>query len=227
MIVAAHQPQYLPWLGYFDKIARADVFVLIDDVQFKKNEWQNRNRIKTSQGWQWLTVPVRYKYPQLILEVEINNDVKWRRKHRQALVTNYAKARYHQFLEDFLHEVYSFPWTFISELNISLVKTLTKLLGIETSIFVSSELGQFPQDRDERLIAITQYFGADTYLGGNGGRQYMNLEKYQRNGIKVMFQDYKHPVYKQLFGEFEPYMSIIDLILNHGYDSLDTLRGNS
>jgi hypothetical protein len=92
MIVAVHQPQYLPWLGYFDKINRADIFVLLDNVQFKKNEWQNRNRIKTANGRQWLTVPVMYKYPQLINEVEINNKDKWQHRQRQAIISNYKKA---------------------------------------------------------------------------------------------------------------------------------------
>ena len=92
MIVAAHQPQYLPWLGYFDKIDKADVFVLLDTVQFKKNEWQNRNKIKTAQGWQWLTVPVMFKHPQRINEVPINKTVRWQHKQRQAILSNYKKA---------------------------------------------------------------------------------------------------------------------------------------
>ena len=101
MIVAVHQPQYLPWIGYFHKIDQADVFVLLDTVQFKKNEWQNRNRIKTAQGPQWLTVPVGYKYPQLINEVAINNTVRWQHKQRQAILTNYRKAACYEYLEEF------------------------------------------------------------------------------------------------------------------------------
>jgi hypothetical protein len=92
LIVAVHQPQYLPWLGYFDKIRRADIFSYLDCVQYKKNDWQNRNRIKTSQGWQWLTVPVRFQFPEKICEVKINQTVKWHKKHLQALVTNYRRA---------------------------------------------------------------------------------------------------------------------------------------
>jgi hypothetical protein len=96
MIVAAHQPQYLPWLGYFDKISRADMFVLLDNVQFKKNEWQNR--IKTAQGRRWLTVPVEYRHPQSINEAEINNTLKWQHKQRQAIFTNYRKAPHHDYM---------------------------------------------------------------------------------------------------------------------------------
>jgi len=223
MIVAVHQPQYLPWLGYFDKICRADFFVLLDNVQFKKNEWQNRNKIKTAQGWQWLTVPVKYKFPQLINEVTINNTVRWQHKQRQAILSNYKKAPCYHYLDGFFDEIFSHAWQSISQLNIRVVIRLAKILGIDTPIFVASELGDFPNDPDERLIAITAHFKADAYLAGSGGRQYMDLLKFRERGIEVLFQDYKHPVYDQRFGEFVPYMSAIDLILNHGENSLAIL----
>ncbi|MBW2000948.1 MAG: WbqC family protein [Deltaproteobacteria bacterium] len=226
MIVSVHQPQYLPWLGYFDKIDRADIFVLLDNVQFKKNEWQNRNKIKTAQGWQWLTVPVMYKYPQLINEVMINNRVSWQHQQRQAILSNYKKAPYYNQLKEFFEDIFSSSWQFISKLNIEMVKSLVKILGIDTPLYVASELGEFPQDPDERLIAITKHLGADTYLAGAGGRGYMDLDKYNKSGVKVIFQDFKHPVYGQLFGGFEPFMSVIDLIFNHGDKSLMILRGN-
>jgi len=227
MIVAVHQPQYLPWLGYFDKIDKADVFVLLDTVQFKKNEWQNRNKIKTAQGWQWVTVPVLYRYPQLIHEVTINDNVNWQHKHRQAMVSNYKRAPYYEMLEDFLEGIFSHSWQSISQLNGEVVRRLATILGIDTPIYVASDLGEFPQDPDERLIAITKHFGAGTYFAGMGGRGYMNLDIYDKDGIEVIFQDFKHPVYTQLFGDFEPFMSVIDLIFNHGDNSLTILRGET
>ena len=227
MIVAVHQPQYLPWLGYFDKIDRADIFVLLDNVQFKKNEWQNRNKIKTAQGWQWLTVPVMYKYPQLITEVMINNRVTWQRKQRQAILSNYKKALHYERLEEFFEYIFSSSWQFISQLNMEAVKRLVKILGIDTPLYIASGLGEFPQDPDERLIAITKYFDSDTYLAGTGGREYMDLDKYSKSGIEVIFQDFKHPVYSQIFGDFEPFMSVIDLIFNHGDKSLMIIRGDT
>ena len=224
MLVAVHQPQYLPWFGYFDKIRRADFFVLLDNVQFKKNEWQNRNRIKTAHGWQWLTVPVKYKFPQLINEVTINNSVKWQHKQRHAILTNYKKAPCYHYLDEFFDDIFSRAWQSISQLNINVVTRLAKILGIDTPIFVASELGDFPNDPDERLIAITEYFKGDAYLAGSGGRQYMDLAKFREKGMEVLFQDYKHPVYDQRFGEFVTYMSVIDLILNHGENSFSILR---
>ena len=227
MIVSIHQPQYIPWPGYFDKIDRADIFVFLDNVQYKKNEWQNRNRIKTVQGPQWLTVPVQYRYPQTMNEVNINNREQWQHKQRQTLRTNYRKAPFWQYLEQLTEELLSRPWQTISELNIACVKKIVELLGITTPLYTASELGVFPDDPDERLVAITQYFKADTYLAGSGGHHYMNQNVYDKAGIKVVFQDYQFPVYTQLFGKFEPFMSIIDLIYNNGPNSLFILRGKS
>lgn len=223
MIVSVHQPQYLPWLGYFDKIDKADIFVLLDNVQFKKNEWQNRNKIKTANGWQWLTVPVMYKYPQLINEVEINNKDKWRHRQRQTIISNYKKAPFWSLLEEFFEEIFSSEWQYVSQLNIHVVKRLAALLGIATPIHVASELGEFPEDPDDRLIALTKHFDANIYLAGGGGKGYMDMEKYTQNGVKVIFQEYSHPVYDQLFGAFEPFMSVVDLIYNHGEKSLEIL----
>ena len=225
MIVAVHQPQYLPWLGYFAKIDRADVFVLLDTVQFKKNEWQNRNRIKTADGWQWLTVPVTYRFPQRIHEVAVNNRERWQHKQRQAIVSNYRKAPCWDSIAPFIEEILTPQWDCLAALNIATVRKLAKILGIETPLYVASELPAFPEDPDERLIAVTKHFGADTYLAGSGGRDYMNLDRYEQNGIKVLFQEYRHPVYEQRFGAFEPFMSVVDLLFNHGKESLSILRG--
>jgi hypothetical protein len=224
MIVAVHQPQYLPWIGYFDKIDQADAFVLLDSVQFKKNEWQNRNKIKTAQGWQWLTVPVTFKHPQRINEVPINKTVRWQHKQRQAIVSNYKKAPYYGHLEDFFEAIFDTDWEIISELNIVVVRKLVEILGIETPLYVASDLPDFPEDPDERLIAMTKHFKADTYLAGAGGKDYMDLDKYSSAGVNVKFQDFAHPIYQQLFGEFQPYMSVVDLLFNHGTESLGIIR---
>jgi hypothetical protein len=225
MIVAVHQPQYLPWLGYFDKIASADVFVLLDNVQYKKNEWQNRNRIKTAAGPQWLTVPVTYRFGQRINEVLINNRESWQKRQKQTIITNYRKSPHWQELSTALEEIFVRPWEGLADLNIFVVRRLVEILGVSTPIHVASELPAFPEDPDERLIGIAKHFGADAYLAGSGGHNYMNLDKFEQNGVKVLFQDYRHPVYRQLFEGFEPFLSVVDLIFNHGKESLRILRG--
>lgn len=225
MIVAAHQPQYLPWLGYFDKLDRADLFVLLDTVQFKKNEWQNRNRIKTAAGAQWLTVPTGYRFPQPIAEVAVNNRERWQHRQRQALLTNYRQAPCWDFVAPFVEEIVTRRWERLASLNSFTVRRLAELLGIATPLILASELGTLPDDPDDRLIAITRHFGADTYLAGAGGRDYMALDRYGQKGVKVIFQEYRHPVYGQLFGPFMPFLSVLDLLFNHGPESLTILRG--
>ena len=224
MIVAVHPPQYLPWLGYFDKIDRADLFVLLDTVQFKKNEWQNRNRIKTAQGWQWLTVPVTYRFPQRIDQVKINPQSNWARKHLLALRTNYSRAPHFCDYFELFEEVLTEKRQGLAALNIRLVRELAGLLGISTPLRLASELGGLPEGPDERLIAICQHLGAEVYLAGIGGRAYMNLEKFEKAGIEVVFQEFEHPVYPQLYGDFLPNLSVVDLLFNCGKQSLRILR---
>ncbi|MEW6429154.1 MAG: WbqC family protein [Thermodesulfobacteriota bacterium] len=224
MVVAVHQPQYMPWLGYFAKLAAADHFVLLDSVQYKKNEWQNRNRIKNGQGWQWLTVPVSYRFPMRIGEVAVDERQNWRTTHLRSIETNYRRAPFFAWLRPFLQSVYERPWATIAELNGFVVREIAGLLGISTRIVAASELGALPDDADERLIAIVRAVGGDVYLAGSGGRGYMDLEKWRRAGIEVRFQEYRHPVYPQLFGAFAANLSIVDLLCNCGPASLDILR---
>ncbi len=222
MIVAVHQPQYLPWLGYFDKIDHADLFVILDTVQYKKNEFQNRNRIKTSQGWQWLTVPVHHRYPETITEITINNDVNWRHKHLQALVSNYARACHFETYFRFFEEVYAQDWAKLADLNTETMFKLMEYLGISTTVKATTDATS--EDPTCRLVEICRSAGAETYLSGAGGQDYLDLDQFDTAGISVIFQDYRHPEYNQLFGQFEPYMSVLDLLFNCGSDSLDTIR---
>lgn len=224
LIVAIHQPQYLPWLGYFDKMQQADVFCFLDNVQYKKNEWQNRNRIKTSQGWQWLTVPVKYRFPQKINEVTVNNTVNWGKKHLQALTTNYHKAPFFSEHIDIFEKVYSRTWEGLSELNIYLIEQIQELLGLKKKPTVIASNLSLSNDPTERLIDICRSVGADTYLSGKDGASYMNLERFHESGLKVVFQDFKHPVYPQLFGEFLSHLSIADLLFNCGPESLAKIK---
>lgn len=223
MIVAIHQPQYMPWIGYFDKIDKAEVFVILDNVQYKKNEWQNRNRIKTVNGWQWLTVPVLYKFPKKINEVKIDNRKNWQRKHIQALTTNYAKSpmfiQYKQPIEDILSE----KWEYLSEVNIHLIKYFMAVIGIKTKIFIASEF-DLTEEPTERLIDICKLTNSNTYLSGKDGVNYLSVEKFEEQGIKIIFQDFKPPVYNQLYADFESGLSIIDLLFNCGKSSLDIIR---
>lgn len=224
MIVAVHQPQYLPWLGYFDKMRRADVFCYLNDVQYKKNEWQNRNRIKTAQNWQWVTVPVRYHFPEKINEVRINQAVDWRKKHLQALITNYSRAPYFKEYIPIFEDTFSREWEFISELNIHLIESLKGLLDMGEIPSVLSSDFKLSEEPTDRLIDICKALGADTYLAGKGGADYMDLERFEKNKLKVMIQEFAHPVYPQLFDGFQSHLSIVDLLFNCGPESMKIIR---
>jgi hypothetical protein len=227
MIVAIHQPQYLPWLGYFDKIRQADVFCFLDNVQFKKNEWQNRNRIKTAGGWQWLTVPVAYRFPQRINEVSVNNATKWGKKHLQALVTNYGKSPFFNDYIGFFETLYAKSWESISELNCCAIKEICVLSGITDKSFVTATDFSLSDDPTGRLVDICKAVGGDTYLSGRDGAKYMQLDRFAENGIDVIFQEFKHPVYPQLYGDFQANLSFVDLLFNCGPQSIKTITENN
>lgn len=227
MIVAIHQPQYLPWIGYFHKMLKADAFCYLDNVQYKKNEWQNRNRIKTSRGWQWLTVPVEYRFPQRINEVRINNSTAWGRKHLQALTTNYGRAPYFGDLIEFFEKVYRRRWASLSELNIHMTEFIRKKLALADKPTVLASQLDLCEDPTGRLIAICKTLGADAYLAGPDGAKYMELDKFRDSGLKVITQVFRPPNYPQRFGGFEPCLSAVDLLFNCGPQSLETILASN
>jgi hypothetical protein len=225
MIVAIHQPQYLPWIGYFHKIDRADKFVLLDNVQYKKNEWQNRNKIKNSNGWQWITLPVIYRFGEKIKEIRINNRVQWRKKHLHSIFINYRRAPYFKEYFHIFEDVYSKEWEFMVDINKEFIRRIMYILGIEKELILASKLGLLDNDPTDRLVNICIKVGGNTYLSGRDGAKYMNLEKFKGVGLKIIFQDFRHPVYPQLYGNFIENLSIIDLLFNCGDRSINILRG--
>ena len=175
----------------------------------------------------WLTVPVLYKYPEHIDEVKINNRVDWRKKHMRALEINYQKAPYCPELFPTMEGFYTGDSESLSELNKESVLTLLKVLGVNKKTKVASkvELEDSSKEPSERLAAICASLGADTYLSGAGGREYLNLDPFHTKDITVIFQEFQHPVYRQLYGDFIPNLSLLDLLFNYGPDSLDVLEG--
>ncbi|MCP5005980.1 MAG: WbqC family protein [Planctomycetes bacterium] len=225
MLITIHQPQYLPWLGYIDKIDKADIFVILDNVQFKKNEWQNRNMLKTSLGWQWITVPVLCKFREKIVNVRIKNSTNWQRKHLQALVTNYSNSPYFHKHKGFFEEIYKRSWDTLASLNLAIIQYLIQAFGIQTKLILASDL-TLREGPTERLIDICKTQNSKKYLSGRDGAKYMDLEKFCAEGIEIIYQDFKHPVYDQLYGNFLPNMSAVDLLFNCGNQGLQILRGN-
>jgi len=227
MIAAVHQPQYLPWIGYFDKMDAADVFVLLDGVQYKKNEWQNRNRIGGKSGAQWLTVPVHYKFGQLIREIEIDNKTNWRNKHAQAIKTCYSRAPFYAEHEGAIGAILSREWTKLSELNCLFIRELAGILGIETRLAMAGDVPAKGR-KTERLVEICRGLGADVYLSGQGARDYLEPALFERAGIELRFQNFACPAYSQIYtaqgAPFDPNLSVVDLVMNCGPESLPIIR---
>jgi hypothetical protein len=224
MMIGILQPGYLPWLGFFEQILRTDLFVIYDDVTFDKGGWRNRNRVKTPQGWCWLTVPMVKEnlMKTLIRDVRICYESDWRKKHLATLVQNYRKAPHFAEILPLAEKAYQGSWEKLIDLDMFFTLEIMKTLGIERNIYYSSSLG-IEGDRNTRLIEICRHFGADHFYEGKAGESYIDLDLFKKSGIQVIFQDYAHPVYSQLYGDFIPYLSTIDLLFNHGSESLEII----
>jgi hypothetical protein len=229
MKIAIAQPTYLPWLGYFDLMDQVDCFVILDSVQFEKQSWQQRNRIKTPSGLQWLTVPVifRGRLGQRIQEVEIRT-ADFARKHLRAIELNYRRSPHFdlyfpQLLES-LRTDESACLTLV-DLNLRLIEWLRGLLGIRTRMARSSDLAEDGR-RCELLVNLCRRLQADFYLSPLGSAGYLleDLGKFSDHGIVVAFHHYEHPQYRQLFLPFCPYASVLDLLFNEGDGAMEIIR---
>lgn len=223
-IVTIHQPQYFPWLGYFDKLSRADVFVSLGDVQFIKNEYKNRTRVKGAGGVQWLTVPVHYHLGQTFAEVRPADEQPWRKKHIDTLRACYGKTPHFARYETEVSALLSQPWDSLDTLSRATVDFCCKALGIKVPAFCSSDIADKSDDQTQRLVDICKHFGATHYLSGPSGREYLREDTFVAAGIAVIYHDYKHPTYQQRFGDFAPYLSVLDLLCNCGEQSLAVLH---
>jgi len=222
MTFAVHQPQYLAWLGFFDKIGRCDVFVFLDNVQYKHREFQNRNRIRTKDGTMWLTVPVHAQQGQLIRDVAVDNTRPWREEHLKSLKAWYGRAPFFNEKIAFFESLYARSWEKLIDLNIATITFFCKEFGITTRTVFESGLN-ITGTATQRIANIGKALEADTYLSGAGGRDYLDEGLLKDAGLRCVYQDYAHPKYPQLFmardEDFVPYLSAVDLLFNKGPES--------
>ena len=217
-VVAIHQPNFIPWIGYFNKIAHADIFIFLDDAQFSKNSFINRNRIKTVQGAQWLTLPVNVRFGQLIREVGFANQT-WPKKHLKTIEQNYKKApAFEEYYPPFKVLIENTQYENISELNISIIEHISKWLELKTDFYHSSKL-KVEGMGDDRLISLVKAVNGNVYLSGKGGAKYQNPDKFKKADICLQYYNFVPLQYPQLWGEFIPGLSIIDLLFNCGKES--------
>ena len=224
MKCAIIQPTYLPWIGYFGMMDIADVFIFYDDVQFVKQSWQQRNKIKTQNGWLWLVVPVFQDLGQKISKVKINNNINWSNTHWKSIYYSYNKAPFFNEYMTIFKEIYEKEWEYLVDLNITLIKKISEILGIDTKFMLSSELGGIEGTKTDRLINILKLIGADEYITGPSTKAYIEPEKFKGNDITLYWYEFNHPTYAQLYGDFVPYLSVIDLLFNMGDESIKLLR---
>lgn len=227
MIVSIHQPNYLPWLGFFYKMWRSDRMVLLDNVQYSKNSFQNRNRIKAAGGAVWLSVPVMTagRLAQSTDSVKIAPGMKWQKNHLQTIRQYYQRAPYFTLYLPELLRVYEQPWVRLLDLNVALIRLMADALQISTPLLFASDLG-VEGNGTKLLIDTCHSAGATRYLSGFGGRDYQDPEQMVAAGIQLEVYDFQHPNYPQLWGEFIPQLSALDLILNTGPNAAAILRSS-
>jgi hypothetical protein len=221
LIVSIHQPAYLPWLGYLARIAASDVFIFLDTVQFEKNSFINRNRVKTAGGSHWLTIPlhVRGHLGATLLDMEIDNRRDWRRKHLRTIDQSYRRAPHFAANAPRLAALFDATDNRLTELCFRQLHFWLEEFGVRTRVVRASQLPVTGR-KSELVLALCQHLGATTYLAGPQGRSYLEEERFEAQGIQVTYHQFNHPEYPQLYGEFIPAMSVVDYWMNCGGSSM-------
>ena len=219
MIVTIHQPDFLPWLGFFDRWRNSDLYIILDDVQFIRRGWQHRDKIKTSQGIKWLTVSVikRGNYFSEIRHIQINTDSDWKNNHFKMIENAYSKSINFCYVFECLKQIYSKKHSFLIDLNIDLLKFSAKELNINTPYTFSSSL-KIKSNGTQRLVDLVKAVGGNEYLSGLGSKDYLDENIFRKNNINVLWHNFQHPIYKQLYGDFEKNLSILDFLFNKDDD---------
>ena len=219
MKITIHQPNYLPYLGFFDKMRQADIFVIYDDAQFNKDDFQHRNKIRIFHGWKWLTVPVEKKLIPIneikIRNEQINKGLTWSDAQFKEIRDSYLDTPNYERYENKLEEIYMKRYDKLIDLNLEIIYFLMDAFNIKTKLVFSSELG-FTSRSTQRLVEIVESLGGDTYLSGTSGMNYLDVSLFHDKNIKLEFQYFKYPVYKQNYEGFIPNMSSIDILFNTG-----------
>lgn len=222
-IVSIHQPGYIPWLGFFKKILHADIFVFLDDVLYAKRNWHNRNKIRTSKGSIWLSVPIKSNSGSKLNEIEIDNSTDWARVHKKTINYNYSKASFFYEYSKFIEELFGKKFDLLIDINLEIIRFLMNSFKITTKTVFSSEL-MITERGSERNLSICKKLGANIYLSGITGKDYLNVKEFKKNSIKLQFQNFQHPTYKQCYEPFIPNMAAIDLLFNEGKNAFNILK---
>jgi hypothetical protein len=227
-IVGIHQPNYIPWPGYFHKIVRSDVFVILDNVDFQQGNSSsitNRTRIKGANGEILLTVPVRKSIDKHLHAIQIENVQNWQKKHVKSIQIAYSRSSFFKELFPYFENLLLTPANNLADLNTRIIRALCEMLEINTPLVIASEMGLTEDGRNQRIVSICQKLGGDTYLCGKGGRKYMEEQVFANAGVAVEYTDYKPADYQQLHGDFVPGLSVLDPLMNIGIPGVQRLIG--
>ena len=219
--ISIHQPMYLPYPGFFNKIKSVDKFVFFDEGIYSRGYYFNRNRIKSPNGELMLTVPLIKPFGKKLNEIKIANSTNWQKKHMKALYACYNKSDYFKDYKEFFEEVYNTQWQTLHDLNMKTLFYLMEQLNIDTPVYLSSDLGPISTERTQRIIDICKKLNADVYLSGISGKEYLDTTLFKKNNIKLEYQNYVPREYKQLWGKFIPNLSVVDLLFNLGEKACD------
>ncbi len=222
MKVSIHQPNFLPYLGIFNKMKQSDLFVIYDVAQYVRDRFDNRNQIKTEKGPCWLTIPLRVKdsFLKRFYEVSLPPENHWKHKHLQTIRQYYSRAPYFRWYFQDIEEIYMMEHDGLCSLSTALIEYLSRKFEIHTNVTKATSLKiDLNLSSSEMLVEILKHVDGDEYLAGASGAKYMDVDLMQRSGIRVEFQDFIHPVYRQLYGEFIPNLAAIDLLFNEGKDA--------
>lgn len=222
--IAISQSNYIPWKGYFDLIASVDEFVLYDDMQFTKNDWRNRNKIKTPKGLEWMSIPVGSDIRRRIRDVALPNNG-WQRKHLKTFEINYSRAQYFNEVMHWLVPIYSNQdIKLLSEFNRALIERICHCLNIKTKISYSWDYN-LPQGKTERLVSLCEQIKANVYVSGPAAKDYLDKSLFAKKNIIIEWFDYSgYQEYTQLWGDFEHGVSILDLLFNCGMDATKYMK---
>ncbi len=226
------QPTFNPWIGYFDMMDKVDMFVFYDDVQLEKRSWQTRNKIKSSQGELYLTVPIRktkHRDELLINDAFIQNDENWKHKHLQSFIKFYRKSCCFDDVFNFLESLYNKNHDKLVNFNVDLIEGISRKVGIQTPTIRAGRLENITGKKDERLVHICNNLGCNVYLSPQGSSKYIEKNhpggEFNSNNITLLYHNFNHPTYKQLYGDFISHVGIIDLLFNVGFkNALETIR---
>jgi len=220
--ISIRQPGYLPFLGFFKKIHTCDIFVYLDDVQYERG-WDNRNKIRTNQDYQWLTVPVSSKFGKMLNEVKIVNTQNWQKKHSKTIKNNYNRAPFFKKYWPAIESILNKKWDILIDLNLNLIEYFISEFDLKTKTIKSSEM-HLNSSGSQKLLDICKQLGASEYISGAKGKDYLNEKFFKNEKIKIIYENFQHPTYKQIHYDFIPNMSVIDLFFNEGDNSKKILE---